>query len=310
MSFQFLSELFQPYDTDAGLLCEIRSIAPNREGGVHTSFFTLARLAEASRYAKTQAKTQDVYMGVLPRFCKPVPGQAGQDAHVNCAGWLWCDIDRGEATEAETAAFLTGLKARIPRPRLIVFSGSGGVHLYWRLIKPEPIEQASFRTLLRRLVLLVGSGPADLHADKSCVNPSRILRVPFTHNHKHVPPVRVWGGVCADYDALALDGWNNILPMEPLPARLLRPKFTPQTDRRFEDKRFDGPAPGLVRWAEAGYAEGNRHHDLVGAAAWLRRDTDLDERVAYDLFVLKAASSPGRRAITPQEIEAAWNWAG
>ncbi len=305
MSLQFLSELFQPYNIEDGLLCEIRNLAPNREGSVNTAFFTLARLDKASQHAQTQAKTHDVYMGVLPRFRKPVLGQAGQDAHVNCAGWLWCDIDRGEASDAEMTAFLTELKARIPQPRMIVFSGSGGVHLYWRLIQPETIEHADFKALLRRLVLLVGSGPAGIHGDKSCVNPSRILRVPFTNNHKHAPPARVWGGVCADYDALALGGWNNILPMEPLPARLLRPKFTPQTDRR-----FDGPAPGLVRWAEAGYPEGNRHHDLVGAAAWLRRDTDLEEGMAYDLFVLKAASSPGRRAITPQEIEAAWNWAG
>ena len=307
MSYRFLSELYSPYSQDQNLLCEIRSLEKNRGEKVLTRYFGFDELAAAAQFAKQQSEVYDVYMGVLPRFCNAGPGKAGADTHVDTAGWLWCDIDRGDASQEEVIEFLSQKQARMPKPRMVVLSGSGGTHLYWKLAAthaiPEMEDRKSFSAILRRLVLQVGFGPSNLHADKSCCNPSRILRVPGSLNHKHDPAVRVEGILCDNYDQLTVDDWDKTLPFEPLPAYQVRPKFTTTT------QIATGVSSGLLRWAEAGYREGNRHHDIVGAAAWLRRSTDLPEPIARDLFMMKAQNSPSARPLTPEELDSAWNWA-
>lgn len=304
MSITFLTELFNPYPNDEGLLCEVRSLGASRDGRVLTRYFGLSRLDAAASFAHQQAEEYDVYVGVLPRFIKAQEGRAGEDRHVNTACWLWCDVDRGNAEESEVVQFLEHIKSRIPGPRMIVLSGSGGVHLYWKLSAPVVLssdeERKDFCAILRRLVLAIGHGPSEMKADRACCNPSRILRIPHTLNHKHSPPASVQAVLCNEYDTLSLSEWDARLPWEP--KRVIRPKFTTDT------ARAEGVPSGLVSWAERGYPEGNRHHDIVGAAAWLQRDTDLPETVAYQLFLTKAQNSPGTRALTVQELDHAWEW--
>ena len=312
MSFRFLSELYSPYLQDQNLLCEIRSLEKNRGEKVLTRYFGFSELKSAAQFAKEQSEVYDVYMGVLPRGCKAPAGRAGMDAHINTAGWLWCDIDRGDASQEDVIEFLSQKQARMPKPRMVVLSGSGGAHLYWKLAAPHALpemeDRKNFSAILRRLVLQVGFGPSNLHADKSCCNPSRILRIPGSLNHKHDPAASVEGVLCDNYDLLTLGEWENILPFEPLPAYQVRPKFT--TNRLDQGtSSAQGVSSGLLRWAEAGYREGSRHNDIVGAAAWLRRSTDLPETIAHDLFLIKAQNSPGARALTPEELDSAWNWA-
>jgi len=310
VSFQFLRELYTPYDQDSGLLCEIRCLSQDRTNLPTIRYFGLTHLDKAAAFAQAQKASHDVYMGVLPRMRKAAPGLGGLDKDVQDAGWLWCDVDRGDGSDDDMIQFLEHVKSRLPLPRMIVFSGSGGVHLYWKL--PAPLSLAeddardAFASLLRRVPIGVGIGPSGIHADKSCQNFSRILRLPSTLNHKHVPPLPVWGSIMASYDLLTMEEWENILPWEPLPTYKTRPKL------KVEDRsKMNGAIPsGLLRWAESGYPEGNRHHDIVGAAAFLRRDTDLPENVAYDLLKIKAQASGGRRQITDEEVEKAWNWAG
>ena len=310
MSFRFLSELYSPYAAQSNLLCEVRSLEKARGDKVNTRYFDFRNLDAAAKFAARQSAAHDVYMGVLPRLCKAEPGKAGSDADVNTAAWLWCDIDRGDATEGDMIEFLAQKQARMPKPRMVVLSGSGGAHLYWKLaaphIMPEMEDRKTFSAILRRLVLQVGFGPSNLHADKSCCNPSRILRIPTTYNHKRETPVRVEGIVCPTHDILTLAEWDSLLPFEPLPLYQVRPKFKTAV---CGSQGAVGVSPGLMRWAEAGYREGNRHHDIVGAAAWLRRSTDLPESVARDLFMIKAQNSPGCRQLTPEELDSAWNWA-
>jgi|GEM_PF-3238811 len=314
MSSQFLSELFSPHCQDSGLLCEIRCLSQDRTNLPTIRYFGLTHPDKAAAFAQAQKASHDVYMGVLPRMRKAAPGLGGLDKDVQDASWLWCDVDRGDGTDDEMVQFLEHVKARLPCPRMIVFSGSGGAHFYWRLPAPlsliEDDARDAFAALLRRVPLAVGIGPNGIHADKSCQNFSRILRLPQTLNHKHSPPLPVWGSVIenlepiASYDVLTLEEWDKVLPWLPLPAYKTRPKM------KAEDRsKAGGVPPGLMRWAEAGYPEGNRHHDIVGAAAFLRRDTDLPENVAHELLVIKAQASGGRRQITDKEIEKAWEWA-
>ena len=309
MSFRFLSELYSPYPQNRNLLCEIRSLEKNRGSNVITRYFEIGSLESAAKFAAKQSNVYDVYMGVLPRYCKAEVGKAGTDAHVDTAAWLWCDIDRGDASDEDMIEFLGQKQTRMPRPRMVVLSGSGGAHLYWQLTTPHTMpemeERKAFSALLRRLVLQVGFGPSNLHADKSCCNPSRILRVPNTYNHKRDTPAKVDGIICSSHDRLTFSEWDKLLPFEPLPLYQVRPKFTSSRPLL----ATDAVPPGLLRWAEAGYREGNRHHDMVGAAAWLRRSTDLPESVARDLFLIKAQNSPGVRALTPEELDSAWSWA-
>ena len=111
----------------------------------------------------------DVYVGVLPRWRK-----GGRDTDVHTAGVVWCDIDD-----------LTGLDETATLDKVTVAVRSGkGLHCYRRLkvagIGTKPTEQREFVQLLERWMLSLSPS-----ADIKCKNPSRILRVPGTLNHKN-----------------------------------------------------------------------------------------------------------------------------
>lgn len=301
MSESFLEELFAPYPQDEGLLCEMRPLRPLRDQTPPPAprFFGLTHLHKASEYGRSLAGNHDVYMGVLPRCQRALPGRGGEDGHVRCAGWLWADIDRKEQSDEEMKALLGEVK-EIAAPRMAVESGSG-LHLYWRLsavvILDTQEARADFCAILRRLATAVGG-------DLSCANLSRILRLPGTANHKHDPPARVRWALCDGPD-IDIDELAMRLPFE---KRKVRNPLTPIPAPAGWNR--DSIPEGLIGWAQAGYPEGNRHLDLAGAAAFLRRDTQLPEPVARSLFVEKAAKSIGRREITERELDRIWEWAG
>jgi len=92
------------------------------------------------------------------------PGKAGQILPARVA---WVDIDQSSQLEA--------LRAFAVRPHLVLYSGSGGAHAYWRLaeaLAPDEIEAAN-----RKLALHLG-------ADEGATDRARIMRLPGTHNHK------------------------------------------------------------------------------------------------------------------------------
>ena len=309
MSSQFLSELFSPYPKESGLLCEVRCLSLDDASPPNIRYFGLTHLSNAAAFAQSQKLSHNVYMGVLPRMRKAPPGKGGLDKDVQDAAWFWCDVDRGDGTDDEMLQFLEHLRSRMPCPRMIAFSGSG-VHLYWRLPFPLSLAEEEARdvatSLLRRIPLAVGIGPNGIHADKSCQNFSRILRLPQTLNHKHPPAAPVFGATTPACDMLTLEEWDKVLPWLPLPAHKTRSRM------KVADLSAMGAGVpvGILAWAETGYPEGSRHQDLVGAAAWLRRSTDLPEQVAHDLFLTKAGNSTGLRSITPQELDKVWKWGG
>jgi hypothetical protein len=106
----------------------------------------------------------------LEVFCTPLtrrhprPGRAGV---ILSAAACWVDIDDRDGVAL--------LRAFPHRPHMVVRSGSGGVHAYWRLaqtLDPARAEEAN-----RRLAGALGG-------DLASTDSPRIMRLPGTTNHK------------------------------------------------------------------------------------------------------------------------------
>jgi hypothetical protein len=304
----YLSELFAPYGgVNAKLYAEIRVIGVNRSAAPPPRFFAIGEIEKIADYIRNQRKAFNVFVGVLPRSRIAGYGHGGCDGDIFWAAWLWADIDAKTAAKSDVVAFLMALAARVPRPYMIVFSGSGGVHLYWRLRGPIELDaerRKAFSSALRRLVLLIGEGENGLKADPACTNVSRILRVPNTLNHKHDPPAPVKCIFCTAARSLTWDEWRALLPFEPQPVATLR-----RAGRYSSREYHPGAAAALAGWAEQGYVEGGRHRGLVGAAAFLRRDTDLNDADARALFDQKASRCTGEHPVMDKELQKIWDWA-
>lgn len=295
----FLSRLFGPYPPDDTLRFEIRCV--KRDCKAIQGWFPLTRdgFADAIEFATRLRDEYDIYYGVLPRT-----GRGASDADVSWAGWLWADIDIGEGTPQEVMALLVA--AALPQPALIVASGSGGGHFYWPLSEPEPLPDAqrrqAFGTTLKRLCRAIGGASPAPHADTSCCNPSHVLRLPGTYNHKFSPPRTVGLWSSHKTDAAPILWWRANLPFEPVRVR------TFQTERKTNGYGFGLPVK-LIRWAATGYPEGKRHQDLSGAAKFIKRDCQLDNEDGHGLFIQKGSLSQGARRITREELESIWEWA-
>jgi hypothetical protein len=97
--------------------------------------------------------------------------RGGRKGEVLPGAVAWVDID--------AAADLERLRAFPHRPHLVVYSGSGGAHAYWRLarvLEPDQVERAN-----RKLAHALGGC-------MSCAAFATILRLPGSDNHKHRPP--------------------------------------------------------------------------------------------------------------------------
>lgn len=194
---QFFETLYAPY-TDRGLYLELRPLHPNwRETELYPegqapsfwrmdkrrrAFLPLNAAHIAEKCSALNSHTHDVFMGVLPR----ASSRSGKLENIHQAGWLWCDIDAGDDGPTEVDALLS--RAGIPSPQMIVSSGSGGRHCYWRLAEPVALVTDEDRLLLKetniRLCRAIGGKAPGAHADKACAPASATLRVPGTLNHK------------------------------------------------------------------------------------------------------------------------------
>lgn len=119
-----------------------------------------------------------LFFGVLGR-----EGQRGEKENVKEAHCLWVDIDFKDLPEGKTEA--DGILATFDlQPTLIIYSG-GGYHVYWFLNNPVrdfgKVER-TLRGLARRL-----------KADTQAAEIARVLRVPYSINHKyeHAPKVSI-----------------------------------------------------------------------------------------------------------------------
>jgi hypothetical protein len=110
-------------------------------------------------------------------FCTPLtrrlarPGRGGQ---VLPAAVAWVDIDERSNIDR--------VRVFPHPPNLVVYSGSGGAHAYWRVgpaVAPEELEAAN-----RRLAGALGG-------DLASCDRARIMRLPGSDNHKAGRPCRL-----------------------------------------------------------------------------------------------------------------------
>ena len=143
---------------------------PAPDGRWSGGFWRTDRLQSMAEQLLMVGKARDVYVGCAPRTHR----HGGLDA-VPSVYCLWADLDGPEAVD---------LLAGFPhRPTVVIQSGTGpNRHCYWQLSRPLDADEG--RRALRRLAHRLG-------ADMACAEPARVLRPPFTTNHKTDPPAPV-----------------------------------------------------------------------------------------------------------------------
>lgn len=294
----FFTTLFYPVPVNKKLRFEIRCIQ-NRAGAIFVppqrAFFPISKfgITHASLHCMKMRDDWDVYVGVLPRI-----GEHGMSEAVAMAPWLFSDIDGDE--EGTDGAIALAKKANLLDCQICVKSGNG-IHVYWGLWPTYSFggheDRRMFAGFLKRLVITIGGTAPGAHADASCADIARILRVPGTYNHKRQKQVKLVRNIQGSYP---LEAWDALL--HPLP--------NPRPINGVVDWQFNGSVPpGIQRWAEAPYPEGQRHKGFVSAAAWLVRDLHIPTNVVEDLLMTKAQRSGGTHPVSEEEIRSIVKWA-
>lgn len=164
------------------LFCDGDRFEVRRLGGarVHSRVFEVVdgfegRFRDYCRMLERLENPGDLY--ITPACVDPIlrSGQAAADGDVVRSHVLWIDSDVHQPVDALLAAIKD---AGLPRPSMVLASGSGGAHCYWLLSAPiEGPEQ--LRGHLKALAAILGS-----NADPACTNPARVLRVGGGFNSK------------------------------------------------------------------------------------------------------------------------------
>ena len=159
----------------------------------------------------------------------------GRNEAVSEAICAWVDLDDPERLEE--------LRGFAHRPHLVVASGSGGRHAYWRLSRPASPEELARanRMLCERL-----------GADRQSTNPARIMRLPGSINWKSGRPVRcriLWADLARPGYELGrlVEGLRD--PREPRP-----PRRSGSRRERGGDRALRSVPPPRYFWAIAGVA--------------------------------------------------------
>ncbi len=108
--------------------------------------------------------TNDVYFGVSPRETR-----GATDADVIECRTIFADFDNNTTVDEASQRIAD---AGFPPPTVLVCSGHG-THAYWRL--EDEIDTDTFRQMQQGIARTLGSDP-------KVQNPSRVMRVPFTHH--------------------------------------------------------------------------------------------------------------------------------
>lgn len=307
----FLNALFHPCPVDGRMRIEVRCLPPQTDAtrsqsyaGItlkaHRDWFALTPfgITHAIQFCTKMAPSHEVYCGVNPRM-----GEAGSSESVPLCSWLYADIDGGEEGVPGARELAKKAVGDLVPCHMAVVSG-GGLHVYWKLQPYATFggheERRFFSGYLKRLVLTIGGTSPSAHADDSCTDLARILRVPGTINHKRNRSVKLVHHK-PDLGAYCLDAFDALLHPIPNPRPIIASTLS---------WTFNGTVPDSIkRWAEKPYPEGKRHKDLTSAAAWLVRDLHIPKQYVEELLLTKARVSYGNRAIEEDEVRSIVKWA-
>lgn len=117
----------------------------------------------------------NLYLGVCPIKDDVSLKRRGTEANIDHVTGVWADIDikdKGFSSKDEIIDFLFGLALT---PTIVVGSGSGGIHAYWKLAKGEKGD----KELVERWWSYLDETAGEKSIDK-LVDLTRILRVPGT----------------------------------------------------------------------------------------------------------------------------------
>lgn len=196
-------------DEAASLLKELFKATPGQAvnlwfKGLHNERTTLwsssdpAALEQLAARAEGLAEGGDVYFSTCP--AGSIPSETPEhkritQSMVSAVPALFLDLDtREDPAKAAKAVPATRAEAvetlrRLPLPPSAMVGSGRGVHAYWFLTSPLPVDVGKplLRAHAEAVARELGFKDLDTHASE----PSRVLRLPGTQNHKGAEPVPV-----------------------------------------------------------------------------------------------------------------------
>lgn len=194
---KFIRALF-PSRTE-GLL-ELRSVPSRARVFVEPHDF------HAIRQFISRHQHENVFYGVATRRTR------GDGSLSNCLDvWsLWVDIDFKSIQEEAARNLLETLHL----PSNIAVRSGHGIHVYWLLRHPLNAKQdeVRLREVLQRLT-------SSVRGDLAAADPARVLRLPYTLNHKYAPPRLATIESCDSRYSYQLEEIEDALPLLPRAGR-------------------------------------------------------------------------------------------
>ncbi len=220
-----------------------------------------------------------VWAGVCPR----VEPDSGVVLHGRA---LWCDFSAEIVSVDEAMAAI--VEAELPDPHMVVWSGYG-VHAYWRLDKPYPPEM-----LRPRLIGLHERLPTDATYD-----PTRVMGIPGTINFKDPSTPRPRKIVSYREGHNKLEDFPKAVQRDIVTQEIIPTSKIPLSDTD-RDTILDE------------LADGQKHHVLLGFAAYLRKKLGYSESEAREEIELLLTTKGyemdrGAEKLVSDTYEKAWS---
>lgn len=265
----FVEQVFKPSDP-----IELRATRSDHTRG-HVELCLAGQIHDQSIWAWIDAHNGPawaVYIGANPRKPGTGSGKGGacEDIDVPFARSVFVDFDDiGPAAASERIA-----SAKLPAPTLLIDSGrpdADGCHAYW--VFESPIHDMQLWVAFQRTLINT------LKSDKVIKNPSRIMRLPGTFNHKR-------GGQCKILQTGPTYPAVESLGIEPTPeAEITRAQLDPSTPAS-----LDRLSRETLLFLTKGGDAGNRNNSLFAAACDMAGN-NFDFDSAFAMLHPKATES-------------------
>jgi Fe2+ or Zn2+ uptake regulation protein len=148
----------------------------------------------------------NVYMVIGETSSPPAKGGGIKDADIESCGAFFVEWDDGASLKEQASRWKA---LGLPEPTVMVATGGKSLHVYWTL--EEPLAPTRWKELQTRLI-------THCNGDKTCKNPSRVMRLPgCPYFNKQTGKIT---GQCRIYAASGLittaDGIEACLPPVPV----------------------------------------------------------------------------------------------